>query len=145
MQLIRKPDGSLANRRLRALGGFTLLELMIVVVIVAILAAIALPAYSRYAYRARRADGKDAIMRMANQQERFYTANNAYDTAAAAIDSEKKYYTVSIAAGASGDAQTYTITATPKNAQVGDKCGNLTLTDAGIKAWSGNESNGPCW
>ena len=84
-------------------------------------------------------------MRMANQQERFYTSNNAYDTAAAALVSEKGYYQVSIANGASGDAQTYVITATPQNAQTGDACGNLTLTDTGVKNRTGADTNGDCW
>lgn len=136
-RLARKPN--------RSMLGFTLLELMIVVVIVAILAAIALPAYSRYTYRARRADGKNAIMRMANQQESYFTANNAYNTSAAAIDSEKKYYKVSIAVGSTGDAQSYVITAKPQGAQVEDQCKNLSLTDTGKKTWTGDESNGSCW
>lgn len=133
----------------RSLAGFTLLELMIVVMIVAILAAIAIPSYARYAYRAHRADGQNQIMRIANQQERFYTANNAYDTSAAAQVSEKGYYQVAIANGSSGDAQTYVITAAPQGAQIGDKCGNLTLTDTGVKtpdpSNSSANSNGRCW
>lgn len=129
----------------RSLAGFTLLELMIVVAIVAILAAIAIPSYARYAYRAHRADGQNAIMRIANQQERYYTANNAYDTGAAAQTSEKGYYQISIANGSSADDQTYVITAAPQGAQADDKCKNLTLTDTGVQAWSGDESNGSCW
>ncbi|MGB8635513.1 MAG: type IV pilin protein [Rhodanobacteraceae bacterium] len=136
--------GSGDPRRLAA--GFTLLELMIVVVIIAVLSAIAIPAYDRYGYRARRADGKDQIMRMANQQERYYTANNAYDISASAQDSEKGYYNVSIASGgSSGGAQSYVITGTPQSDQADDKCGNLTYTDTGVKGWSGDESNGACW
>lgn len=142
-QLIILPYRLARNPRRSALG-FTLLELMIVVVIIAVLAAIAIPAYSRYGFRARRADGKDQIMRMANQQERFYTANNAYNVPAPAQTSEKGYYTVSIATAGSA-AQSYTITGTPIGDQVGDKCGNLTYTDTGVKGWSGDESNGKCW
>lgn len=129
----------------RGTSGFTLIELLVVVAIVAILAAVAIPNYAKYAYRSRRADGKTEIMRMANQQERFYTANNAYDTSAGAQFSEKGYYSVSIANGSSGTSQTYVLTATPRNAQTADKCGNLTITETGVKGWSGDESNGKCW
>ena len=59
-------------------AGFTLTELMIVVVIVAVLAAIAVPAYQGYTREARRADAHNALLMLANQQEKSYVANNAY-------------------------------------------------------------------
>lgn len=126
--------------------GFTLIEVMIVVAIVAILAAIAYPSYADYAFRSRRADGKEMLMRIASAQERYYTNLNRY---AAIADlglgntSEKGYYTIAVALANSD--QTYTLTATPATAQVGDKCANLTLTNSGSKGFSGNESNGKCW
>lgn len=136
--------------RRRKVAGFTLLELMIVVVIIAILAAVAIPAYGRYAYRARRADGKDLIMRIANAQERFYTANNHYSAlpiGGISVTSEKAYYKAAIKLSA--DRQSYTLTATPQNAQTGDACGNLAYTNTGVKtplASNANaNSNGPCW
>lgn len=128
--------------------GFTLIELMIVVAIVAILAAIAYPSYSNYAYRTRRADGKEMMMRVAAAQERYYTNLNKYAAVGSLglgnpLTSEKGYYTITIALANSD--QTYTLTATPASAQVGDKCGNLTLTNSGFKDKSGDESNGKCW
>lgn len=58
--------------------GFTLIELMIAVVIVAILAAIALPSYQQHVQKSRRVDAKEALMRMATLQERFFFQNSAY-------------------------------------------------------------------
>ena len=128
--------------------GFTLIEVMVVVAIVAILAAVAYPSYSDYAFRARRADGKEMMMRVASAQERYYTNLNNYATDAqlglgTPPVSEKGYYTITIALANSN--QTYTLTATPASSQVGDKCGNLTLTNSGNKGFAGTESNGKCW
>lgn len=143
--------------------GFTLIELMIVVVVVAILAAIAYPSYSQYAYRSRRADGKEMVMRVAAAQERYYTNYNQYATTLTALGfttsaatasrpcagtlgaSERCYYTVTTANGASGNTQTFVLTATPTGVQATDACRNLTRTDTGQNGYSGAETNGKCW
>lgn len=131
----------------RKIRGFTLIEMLIVIAIIAIIAAIALPSYNRYVEKSRRADGREVLMRVAAAQERFYTNRNSYAATLADLSagaaSEGGYYTVGIALGA-GD-QTYTLTGTPAGPQVNDKCLNLTLTNAGIKGHSGDESNGDCW
>ena len=62
----------------RTMRGITLLELMIVVVIVGFLAAIAYPNYREFAARAKRNEAKAALLRIAQQQERFYLQNNTY-------------------------------------------------------------------
>jgi type IV pilus assembly protein PilE len=136
--------------RIAAQQGFTLIELMIAVAIVAILAAIALPNYNRYVLRTHRAPGHNILMAIASQQERFYTNFNRYATTLAEIGfttttatAEGGYYVVSLPA--TGDTQTYQLLATPQGTQVNDKCGNLTLTNAGVKGFSGDESNGHCW
>jgi type IV pilus assembly protein PilE len=141
-------------------SGFTLLELMIVVVIVGVLAALALFNYNKYGYRARRADGKEMVMRVASAQERYYTNFNKYadDLTALGFDnktcgtlgaSEKCYYVVTTAKGADGTSQTYTLTGTPQAGQAGDACGNLTITNTGTKAPAAGllpqNSNGNCW
>ena len=135
--------------------GFTLLELMIVVVVIAILASFAMYNYGRYAFRARRTDGREMLMRVAAAQERFFTNFNRYsgsltDSAAdgglafANTESDNKNYAITIALG-NGNA-TYTLTATPQNAQAADVCQNLTITDTGVKGQSGSPTaNGNCW
>lgn len=142
------------------LRGFTLLELMVVVVIIAMLAAFAMPAYQRYAQRARRADGKELLMRVAAAQERYYTNFNRYAgsplTGATSLGlttttSERGYYTIATANGATGNNQSYVLTVTPVagGAQAGDKCGALSINNTGVKTPAAGvmpqNSNGACW
>src|SRR6266511_2814437 len=53
-------------------NGFTLIELIVTVAIVAILARIAYPIYQDQVTRARRAEGKAALLKAAQLQERNY-------------------------------------------------------------------------
>jgi len=131
--------------------GFTLVELMIVVAVIAVLAAIALPSYQNYMMRARRADGREMLQRIASAQERFYTNRMRYTadlTTAAGLNlgtavSEAGHYNV--AAVIAGDGQSYTITATPQGVQATDACANLTVNNVGARGYSGSNSNGSCW
>jgi type IV pilus assembly protein PilE len=144
------------NKLMRQKRGFSLIELMVVLAIIAILAAIAIPSYGRYAFRARRPDGQELLLRIANAQERYYATNNHYgsltDLGFNDANSEKGYYLAAfdpdIAAG-STSAQTYTATVTPQGAQLKDVCGSLTINDAGVKtplATSASSAiNGSCW
>jgi len=128
--------------------GFTLIELVIVVAIISILAALAYYNYSRYSMRARRADGKNTLTAFAAAEERYYTVYNQYTTTISNLGlsatSDKGYYVVTIGNG--GDPQTYTLTATAQPPQDKDTgCGNLGLTNAGVKTNTGDGKNGPCW
>ena len=67
-------------RRLRASGGFTLIEVMITVAIVAILAAVALPSYRDYIVRGHLADASNGLALMRAQMERHYQDNRSYAT-----------------------------------------------------------------
>lgn len=58
--------------------GFTLIELMIVVAVIGILAAIAYPSYQEYVRKAKRAEGRTALMELLQQQERYMTQRNTY-------------------------------------------------------------------
>lgn len=130
--------------------GVTLLELLTVVAIVAILASIALPSYDRYVKRTRRADGREALMRVAAAQERFYTNRNSYSTDIAAdlslpTTSESGYYEISTDSPG-GDNQIYVLTATPQGVQATDTCGALTINNTGFKdAPDDTGTNGACW
>ena len=62
--------------------GLTLVELMIVVAIMAIIATVAYPLYTQQTQKARRAEAKTALQSLAMAQERFFTVNGRYATAA---------------------------------------------------------------
>lgn len=125
-------------------AGFTLIELMITVAIVAILTAVALPSYRSYIQRGDRASARAALLEAQQFMERYYAANDAYDQDKAAPPNpvalplrlqtappEAPKYDIAVNAP---NANSYTLTATPRNA---DDCGNLTLTNAGVKGRTG--------
>lgn len=143
--------------------GFTLIELVAAVAIVGILAAIAIPSYQDSVSKSRRADAEGALEGLANKMEQHFTEVNSYcdaggtggaavtncgtatnDTGSPSITNYTqspiegngtKFYNLTInAAGPT----TYTLQATPINAQAGDKCGVLTLNNTGGRAATKN-------
>ena len=136
--------------------GFTLIELMIVVAIVGILSAIAYPSYAEYIRRGHRAEARAGLLQAAQWLERAATATGTYPAAGAFPAALKKVpndrydltYTPDQAPPA--PVLTYTLTATPKGAQTGDKCGNYTLTNTGVRGANGKKAGDAgfdpsCW
>ncbi|QTD47446.1 type IV pilin protein [Ottowia testudinis] len=118
-------------------GGFTLIELMIVVAVVGILSAIAYPSYQEYIRRGHRAEAKSALLQANQWMERAATAQGTYPTGAlpaglTTVPGDR--YTIS---ASSADGAAFTLTATPKGSQVGDRCGNFTLTNTGLRGANG--------
>jgi len=139
--------------------GFTLIEAMIVVTVLGILAAIAFPSYSAYIVRANRTAGKAAVMRIAGQQEGFYTDRKAYATSLANLsqgwaatmhlqrdgnlfpgDTPEAIYRLTTTLTASG----FTIQAEPVHYQARDtECGTLRYDSTGMKTTSTGRTE--CW
>jgi type IV pilus assembly protein PilE len=133
------------NAGRRAIGGFTLIEVMIVVVVIGVLAAIALPAFLDSVRKSRRADAITELNKVAQAQERWRANNpnfNNADVSSAATGLRlvggttvatnytlgSGYYTITIGTAAAS-ATSYTATATPAGAQASDaQCTTLTLT-----------------
>lgn len=135
--------------------GFTLIEVMIVVAIIAILTTIGIPAYQDHIRRSERATAQAKMLEIAGLLEENYLQRGQYvgafiiainaDTSLSRSPSpaEAKY---NLAVSPTSSSQTYTITATPKGAQSGDRCGTMTLNNANQKtAQKGTTSVTDCW
>jgi len=133
--------------------GFTLVELMVVVAIIVILATIAYPMYSEQARKGRRVEGRDALLAIAQAEERFYTVNGTYvitdinDLGVGAAcnrtsqfgctSQDRGYYNVTV----SGTASTFSATATATGGQASDTCTAMTIDQLGQKGGTGTG----CW
>jgi type IV pilus assembly protein PilE len=126
--------------------GFTLIELMIVVAVVAILAAIAYPSYQEYIRKSRRAQAKADLVELAQLAERHHTVQNSYSGFSLPFTQSPReggtaHY--GLALNPEVTATSFTIVATPANGQANDRCGTLSLNQAGVKTHSEGPSD--CW
>ncbi|WP_454831864.1 type IV pilin protein [Pseudoxanthomonas wuyuanensis] len=131
----------------RAAAGFTLIELMIVVAVVAILAAVAYPSYQEQVRKSRRAQAKADIVEYAQLAERFFTVNNTYvgfDNGLPIQSPREAGATAHYGLNFATTQSTFTITANAQGGQAEDKCGNLSLTQSGVKGNSAGELK-DCW
>ncbi len=132
--------------------GFTLVELVIVVAVIGILAAVAYPSYTEYVRRGYRAEARAGLMQAAQWMERASTASGAYpsSSAFAATPLAKVASNTYVIAIQDRTDSTYILKATPQNAQRGDRCGNFTLEQSGLRGANGKNANaadfdGSCW
>ena len=127
---------------MQAQRGFTLIELMIVVAVLGIIAAIALPSYNEFVREGRRAEAMSGVGDLQLKQERWraeHTTYGAYDDIAPAGQKPaSEYYEFDVVGG-----DDYSITATPKGKQAGDKCGVLTASNdtVGKATWATEACN----
>lgn len=138
--------------------GFSLFELLIVLSITSILVFFSYLHYQDYVVRARRADGKLALLDLANRLEHYYFEHQTYRTATLGIGrasdilssslSPERWYQLSII---STDL-TYTLLAIPIRTQTGDKdCQTFTLDNRGVQSIQAGTQGAPlgtalsCW
>ena len=147
--------------------GFSLIELMAALVIVALLLALALPLYHGQVVRAKRVQGQASLLKLMQQQERYYTQNNRYLAfSAGAQDAQgvqfqwwsgdepqagavrSAYEIDAIACPDSTLAQCVLLRATPGTDRVDQQfkdadCGTLTLSSTGERGSTGPAAQ--CW
>ncbi|MBC3206564.1 MULTISPECIES: type IV pilin protein [unclassified Pseudomonas] len=129
----------------RSIRGFTLIEIMIVIAIIGIVITIAAPRYTEYVNKGRRAEVAGLLSEQAQTLERFYTKNNVY-TGVTGLSTGNDFYTITPTL----TDQTFLLTATRKagSAMATDKCGDLTLSNTGVRAMN-NAATGltskDCW
>ena len=128
-------------------SGFTLIELMVVVAVVAILVAVALPSYHESVRKGHRGQAKADLVDVAQQAERFRTVNNTYTGFSPPSDQSPVVGTAKydIEVEITGDGAGFTATASPVSgsSQASDRCGTLTINQAGTK-WHTTGSDSEC-
>ncbi len=128
---------SLSYKAPRRADGWTLIEVMIVMAIVGILATIAYNSYSQQIRRSRRAAAEAFMMEVGQRQQQRFLDVRAYapdmDALAITIPTDvSDHYELTIEADA-GPPPGYTLTAAPTGAQSHDHCGDLGLSNNGVK------------
>lgn len=135
--------------------GFSLVELMVTVTVVAILAAIAYPSYMEYTRRSQRVQAMGLLLQAADLLERNRTQTGSYK-----IDPvTNKQISLGTQPPIQGNPllgfynfgnvindNDFTLIFTPIKTQTADKCGTLSLTNAGVRTAKKNNVLVPgCW
>lgn len=142
------------DRRCRtARRGFTLIELMIVVAVIGLLASIAVPSYLDSVARARRVDGRAALLLAAQAMERYRAENSgSYLNAALSPPMDRspatgtQMYRIELSPAPTPIA--FTLRAVPTGPMTNDDCGILTLSQDGLRTAAGQSSGAGferCW
>lgn len=171
-RVARRAPPWLTSLRRRAPGcagtpGFSLIELLAALAIASLLLALAMPAYHGHVVRAKRVQGQAALLRLMQQQERYYTQNNrylAFSSASPASQAQQfpwwsgegpvssaassAYEIEALACAESTLAQCVLLRALPGTAKVDARfhdveCGVLSLSSTGQRGSSGPGSH--CW
>ena len=113
------------------------------VAIIGILSSIAYPSYTEYVRKGHRATAMARLLEAAQWMERAATATGTYpdDIPGNLKTVEGDRYTIE----AESDGATFKLTAEPNDGpQKEDKCGDFTLTNAGVKKVSASGKGDEC-
>jgi len=106
---------------------------------------VAVPGYQDQVRKSRRAQAKADMVEYSQRAERFHTVNNTYQGFTLPTTQSPREGTVSrYVLGIQQTASTFTITATPQSTQSKDKCGTMTINQAGVKTPAEATVSG-CW
>ena len=116
--------------------GMTLIELVIVMAVMGILLALAIPSYQSHMLRVHRTEAIRMLLQASMCQQRIYAGHGTYDTKQCHPGSEYQRYRVSYQPPDT-KSRTYIALATPKGAQLADRCGSLSLDQNGARSIGG--------
>jgi len=126
--------------------GFSLLEILVVVALVALLLSIALPQYQSYLERGYRVEAIRMLTSAAACQERHRARTGAYDPARCGGSNSNDHYRLYFEQEENSSSTGFTLTAEPVRQRTNDKCGSLSLDQAGTRGISGPAGNlSKCW
>ena len=126
-------------------SGMSLLELVIVVAIVGILLSIAIPSYQRYEQRSQRVEAIRMLLAAAACQEKVRAETGYYDTDSC-LDGMDGKYEFSITPPGNAESLLFTVAATPRRMSSWDRCGTLSLDQAGTRGIGGElQDLAACW
>lgn len=130
----------------RSQPGFTLLELVVTLAIVAVLLALALPSYRHYAQRAERAEAVRQLLAAAACQESVRAGAGFYDTSRCLPADAGGDYRFRFEPVGEARARSFVLHAEPGASQPGDRCGGLSLDQAGSRRITGDSQYlADCW
>lgn len=142
---------------MRAVAGFTLVEIMIVLVILFVLLLVALPRYGEQVHKTQRVLARAELQKVALRQEQYFTEQRAYATNLAELGYPGDRYVLSRDGEArawpegrgiylitmEADRGAYRVAAAPL--RVDSRCGTLSLDGLGIRGAGGPGGVASCW
>jgi type IV pilus assembly protein PilE len=110
---------------------------MTVVAVIVILGKVAVPIYNEYIHGIHRADARAGLLQARQWLEQATQGGAPLPTHLPAAltwaDDARKRYTIGFLQSAAGHGTSYTLIATRRGTQMGDRCGDFTLTHAGAR------------